>query len=766
MHHDAAAFRRFFSSPAFPPDGLPTILTPSHPLDIPAKTPTPDAQLGTSPAALFLSAFSPVTSKPKPLGPVDEDGSVVGGFVLGPVFAHGAFSTIRRATSSGTGAVVAVKVVPRSPSASISQRRRLANEEAVWTSLSHEHILPLFAAIHTPTTDFFITQLCPAGSLFDIMRGGTPGRDDAGRMFRQIVRGLRYLHCEKRLVHRDIKLENVLVDEAGVCRIADFGMARGMDEDEPELGSDDDDSSGPAIPLPLPLALPVHKSTHHGPGVHRAVSLAVPRGSASTIRRDRTASVPASAATPPSTTETEFQPGSLPYAAPELLGAPKDKAKTTLTASLSLKGRVHGYAAGERDPGAGKSSSAFLARTATISSASSSSSSIASSASSSTTNTMDAPIPITTPTRPHPAQDIWALGVLLYALLVGTLPFADAFEPRLVLKILGGTYPPPPPSTPRGTLAVLRGCLTSRVADRWTVERVDEHAWAVGGEDVPLSPPDDVLALADDADSALEDCEYDPADDGVMRKKPKQKVPAPLDLGMEMDRAQRPLERGRPSAAMRRAEREREPGAVYNGSAADREERFTAKSGKQPGEDAPAEYEHSVGRGAEHESQERQSQREPDGQRQRQLVDEPESNADECKQEQESGAAPDAGGCVVAVVGDGDRAGVGAAGALDQDGGVCEGGEEAGEGSAEERACGDAHGGDDDVAGGRWGCLNGRTRRSRRRRAEIQKLYVLRSFTTGLCSTLLGFCFSLDLLERSTFNGDVSVVRVLIVTKK
>ena len=45
-------------------------------------------------------------------------------------------------------------------------------------------------------------------------------------MFRQVVRGLRYLHEEARLVHRDIKLENVLVDEMGLCKIADFGTAK------------------------------------------------------------------------------------------------------------------------------------------------------------------------------------------------------------------------------------------------------------------------------------------------------------------------------------------------------------------------------------------------------------------------------------------------------------------------------------------------------------------------------------------------------------
>ncbi|KAJ7149243.1 kinase-like domain-containing protein, partial [Mycena crocata] len=378
-----SSFNRYFSTDHHAPPLVTDSLDPGLPSSYSAGD---SVTLASSPAALFLSAFSPAAAAPA-LEP-DGEGQVVGGFTLGPIIAHGGFSTIRRATSASTGAVVAVKIVPR-PRERAAQRS-LVHEETVWTALSHEHILPLFACIHTPSADFFVTQLCPAGSLFDIMRGGVPTREDAGRMFRQIVRGLRYLHKEKRLVHRDVKLENVLVDEAGVCRIADFGMARGMDE-----GGEFDEA--PVEPEGLPI------SSSGGAHVQRAVSLAVPRHGA---RRERSMNNNNNV----NTTTTEFQPGSLPYAAPELLGPPP------LTSSLK---------------------------------------------------------------NPAPAQDIWALGVLLYALLTGRLPFVDAFEPRLVLKILAGTYPPVPNVSAR-TLAVLRGCLAPRVQDRWVVERVDEAAWSVG----------------------------------------------------------------------------------------------------------------------------------------------------------------------------------------------------------------------------------------------------------------------------------------------
>ena len=70
---------------------------------------TSESSLSTSPAASFLTAFT----SPAPFHTQeDAEGSVVLGHTLGRVIGHGAFSTIRLASSSSSNGVVAVKIVP------------------------------------------------------------------------------------------------------------------------------------------------------------------------------------------------------------------------------------------------------------------------------------------------------------------------------------------------------------------------------------------------------------------------------------------------------------------------------------------------------------------------------------------------------------------------------------------------------------------------------------------------------------------------------
>lgn len=75
------------------------------------------------------------------------------------------------------------------------------------------------------------------------------------------------------------------------------------------------------------------------------------------------------------------------------------------------------------------------------------------------------------PSGPSLAQDIWALGIILHALLTGRLPFVDSFDPRLQMKILRGTWEEPHYLS-KQWLECLRGCLDGNRSTRWDIETV------------------------------------------------------------------------------------------------------------------------------------------------------------------------------------------------------------------------------------------------------------------------------------------------------
>ncbi|KAJ3075647.1 hypothetical protein HDU98_007331 [Podochytrium sp. JEL0797] len=152
--------------------------------------------------------------------------NVIGNYVLGKTLGEGSFGKVKLATHSLTGQEVAVKVVDKIHAAVV------AREIETWRHLHHPNIAQLYEVLTTESKIYMFTEYCAGGEAFDYLcnMNRLDDQDPATRkMVREIVEAVEYCH-DKNFVHRDLKLENVLLTEDLTVKVIDFGFTRPYNE--------------------------------------------------------------------------------------------------------------------------------------------------------------------------------------------------------------------------------------------------------------------------------------------------------------------------------------------------------------------------------------------------------------------------------------------------------------------------------------------------------------------------------------------------------
>ncbi|ORY36199.1 hypothetical protein BCR33DRAFT_855449 [Rhizoclosmatium globosum] len=152
--------------------------------------------------------------------------NVVGNYILGKTIGEGSFGKVKLATHCLTGQEVAVKVVDKIHAAVV------AREIETWRHLHHPNIAQLYEVLTTESKIYMFTEYCAGGEAFDFLCNVNrlDDQDPATRkMFREIVEAVSYCH-DKNFVHRDLKLENVLLTEDLTVKVIDFGFTRPYNE--------------------------------------------------------------------------------------------------------------------------------------------------------------------------------------------------------------------------------------------------------------------------------------------------------------------------------------------------------------------------------------------------------------------------------------------------------------------------------------------------------------------------------------------------------
>jgi len=163
-----------------------------------------------------------------------SDGSNLGPFrILGPL-GRGGMASVYKAFEPGLERSVAVKVLPAEYLHDPTFAERFRREAQVIARLEHPHIIPIYAYGIDQGMPWMSMRLLSGGSLSSRLKsGGRLPQAWSLEMLRGVASALDYAHSAG-VIHRDIKPQNILIDEHEHVYLADFGIAK-MVEGAPGL---------------------------------------------------------------------------------------------------------------------------------------------------------------------------------------------------------------------------------------------------------------------------------------------------------------------------------------------------------------------------------------------------------------------------------------------------------------------------------------------------------------------------------------------------
>lgn len=144
---------------------------------------------------------------------------------FGKVLGAGAGGSVRLMKRSSDGVTFAVKEfrARHSYESEKEYAKKVTAEFCVGSSLHHCNIIETLDIVHEKGKWYEVMEYAPY-DLFAIVMTGKMSREEITCSFLQILSGVTYLHSMG-LAHRDLKLDNVVVNEYGIMKIIDFGSA-------------------------------------------------------------------------------------------------------------------------------------------------------------------------------------------------------------------------------------------------------------------------------------------------------------------------------------------------------------------------------------------------------------------------------------------------------------------------------------------------------------------------------------------------------------
>jgi tRNA A-37 threonylcarbamoyl transferase component Bud32 len=197
-------------------------------------TPSDDPLHGLNPESLMAAAAMPTDADtlelpPRDLPSINEIRVAFPDLEILDEIGQGGMSVVYRARQPKLDRLIALKILPKALAATPGFSERFTREGRVLARLSHPNIVAVHDFGESGGFCFLIMEYVDGVNLRQAMRAGRFTPEQALKIIPAICDALQFAHSQG-VLHRDIKPENILLDSKGKVKIADFGIAKILDE--------------------------------------------------------------------------------------------------------------------------------------------------------------------------------------------------------------------------------------------------------------------------------------------------------------------------------------------------------------------------------------------------------------------------------------------------------------------------------------------------------------------------------------------------------
>ncbi|KAG2389195.1 hypothetical protein C9374_014595 [Naegleria lovaniensis] len=171
----------------------------------------------------FMKLGEIILTKYEALHLENTDSKIIGDWKMTHILGRGSYGVVRYAHHvDDYNEKRAIKIIKRG---NVSDMSRLDIEIQAMQMLKHKNVVQLYEVLEDDEYVYLVIELCGGGSLYEHIKDKPFDEKLARYYFNQLVDGLSYCH-EMGVCHRDLRLENLLLDNEGHLKITDFGQAR------------------------------------------------------------------------------------------------------------------------------------------------------------------------------------------------------------------------------------------------------------------------------------------------------------------------------------------------------------------------------------------------------------------------------------------------------------------------------------------------------------------------------------------------------------